>query len=214
MRAWLANNLGWKLLSLLLAFLLWALVVGEQKVDVIMTAPLELHVPEHLALVTELPESLEVHLRGPRTLVTTLSRRDVVPTLLPGRLAEGENLIQLWPDSIRVPRGIQVMSVSPARLRLVLERVIRREVEVRPRVEGRPAEGYAVAGVSVAPARLLVSGPASEVRRLTRVQTQPVRLDGRRASFSIQVGLEPMGRHVRAQEDPIIVQVEIEARES
>jgi hypothetical protein len=214
MRAWLGHNLGWKLLSLVLAFLLWALVVGEQKVDVIMTAPLELQVPEHLALVTELPESLEIHLRGPRTLVTTLSRRDVVPSILPGRLTEGENIIQLWRDSVRVPRGIQVMGVSPGRVRLVLERVVQREVEVQARVEGKPAEGYVLRGVTATPAQVRVSGPASEVRRLTRLSTLPVSLDGKRASFSVQAILEPAGRQVRAHEDLITVQIEIGARRS
>jgi hypothetical protein len=214
MRAWLSHNLGWKVLSLLLAFLLWALVVGEQKVDVIMSAPLELQVPEHLALVTDLPESLEIHLRGPRTLVTTLNRRDVVPSILPGRLTEGENIIQLWRDSVRVPRGIQVMGVSPGRVRLVLERVVQRQVEVQPRVEGKPAEGFVLRGVTATPAQVRVSGPASEVRRLTRVSTLPVSLEGKRASFSVQAILEPAGRQVRAQEDLITVQVEIAARRS
>ncbi|MFB3816584.1 MAG: YbbR-like domain-containing protein [Candidatus Methylomirabilales bacterium] len=214
MRAWLSHNLGWKLLSLLLAFLLWALVVGEQKVDVIMTAPLELQVPEHLALVTELPESLEIHLRGPRTLVTTLNRRDVVPSILPSRLTEGENIIQLWRDSVKVPRGIEVMGVSPGRVRLVLERVVQRQVEVQPRLEGKPAEGFVVRGVTASPAQVQVSGPASEMRRLTRVSTLPVSLEGKRASFTVQAILEPAGRQVRAQDDLVTVQVEIGPRRS
>jgi YbbR domain-containing protein len=214
MRAWLSHNLGWKILSLVLAFLLWALVVGEQKVDVIMTAPLEMQVPEHLALVTDLPESLEIHLRGPRTLVTTLNRRDVVPSILPGRLTEGENIIQLWRDSVKVPRGIEVMGVSPGRVRLVLERVVQRQVEVQPRLEGKPAEGFVVRGVTATPAQVRVSGPASEMRRLTRVSTLPVSLEGKRASFTVQAILEPAGRQVRAQEELVTVQVEIGARRS
>ncbi len=214
MRKWLAHNLGLKLLSIVLAVILWALVVGEQKVDVVMTTPLELNLPDNLALVNDPPDTVEIHLRGPRTLVTTLSRRDIVPNVLPARYAEGENIIQLRRDAIRVPRGIQVMDVTPPRIRLVLEPIVEREVEVQPRVEGKPADGFTLRRVTAFPARVRLIGPASELRRVTRVTTQPVNLDGRQASFSVQALLEPLGRQVRAQEDLISVQVDIGGKHS
>jgi YbbR domain-containing protein len=214
MQAWLGHNLGLKLLSLLLAILLWALVVGEQKVDVIMSAPLQLNLPENLALVSEAPEGLEIHLRGPRTLVTTLTRRDVAPAVLPARYSEGENIIQVRPEAIRVPRGIQVVDVTPRRIRLLLEPVIEREVEVQPRVEGRLPEGLVVRRVAATPPRVRLVGPASEIRRLTRVATMPVPLDGRHDSFSTQTALEYTGRQVRVLDDTVTVQVDIAAKRS
>jgi hypothetical protein len=214
MRVWLAHNLGLKLLSVVLAVVLWALVVGEQKVDVVMTAPLELNLPDNLALVSDPPDSVEIHLRGPRTLVTTLSRRDIVPNVLPARYAEGENIIQLRREAIRVPRGIQVMDVTPPRIRLVLEPIVEREVDVQPRLEGKPADGFVLRRVTAFPARVRLVGPASELRRVTRVTTQPVSLDGRRAPFSVQALLEPVGRQVRAPDDVISVQVDIGGKHS
>jgi YbbR domain-containing protein len=214
MPVWLGRNLGLKLLSLLLAVLLWALVVGEQKVDVIMTAPLELSLPDTLALVSEPPEHLEIHLRGPRTLVTTLSRRDIVPTALAARYTEGENIIQVRREAIRVPRGIQVLDVTPRRIRLVLEPLVEQEVEVQPRLEGRPAAGFTVGRVTALPARVRMVGPAGEMRRLGKISTHPVSLDGRREPFSVQVMLESGGRQVRAQDDLVTVHVDITARRS
>ena len=215
MQKWILHNLGLKLLSVFLAILLWVVVLGEQKVDVTMNVPLTLKLPTALMLVNDLPESLEVHLRGPKTLVTSLAPREVTFSEPPGKLAEGENVIPIREDMVRVPRGIQVVDVVPHRIRVVLEALSEREIEVSPRVEGVPAAGFVVRRVISVPARVWMSGPTSEIRRLTQVRTLPVSLSGQMRSFSAQVLLEPVGPLIRIQDGaPIIVEVEIDAKRS
>ena len=215
MRTWLLDNLGLKLLSLLLAVFLWAVVLGEQKVEVTVNIPLEFDLPKNLVLVNDPPDGLEVHLRGPKTLATTLAPREVVLNSIPSKFVEGENVVSIDRDSIRVPRGIEVLQVNPHRIRVVMEAVVEREVEVKPRLEGAPAEGFVVKAVTSSPGRIKVVGPRSELRRLTQVSTLPIRLEGQAAPFSTRVMLEPMGDEVRVQGDtPIIVQVEIGPKRS
>jgi len=215
MQKWILHNLGLKLLSVFLAILLWVVVLGEQKVDVTMNVPLTLNLPTALMLVNDLPESLEVHLRGPKTLVTSLAPREVTFSEPPGKLAEGESFIPIREDMVRVPRGIQVVDVAPHRIHVVLEALSERDIEVSPRVEGTPAAGFVVRRVISVPARVRMSGPTSEIRRLTQVRTLPVNLSGQTASFSAQVLLEPVGRLIRIQDvAPIVVEVEIDAKRS
>lgn len=210
MRSWLLDNLGLKLLSLILAAFLWAVVLGEQKVEVSVNIPLEFDLPQNLVLVNDPPDNLEVHLRGPKTLATSLVPREVVLNSVPSKFTEGENVISINRDAIRVPRGIEVLQVNPHRIRVVLEAVVEREVEVKPRLEGEPAAGFVVKAVTSSPGRVKVVGPRSELRRLTQVSTFPIRLEGQAAPFSARVMLEPMGNEVHVQGDtPIIVQVEI-----
>jgi YbbR domain-containing protein len=215
MRKWVLNNLGLKLLSVFLATFLWVVVLGEQKVDVTVSVPLTLNLPAALVLVNDLPETLEVHLRGPKTLVTSLAPREITLREPSGNLTEGENFILIREDLVRVPRGIQVVDVAPHRVRVVLEGMTEREIEVSPRVEGAPADGFVVRRLTPVPARVLMSGPKSELRRLTQVRTLPISLSGRTAPFSAQVLLEPVGHLVRIQNGaPIIVEVEIGAKKS
>jgi YbbR domain-containing protein len=215
MRTWLLDNLGLKLLSVFLAVFLWAVVLGEQKVEVTVNIPLELNLPHNLVLANDPPDTLEVHLRGPKTLVTTLAAREVVLNSVPTKFVEGENIITIQRDTIRVPRGIEVQEVNPRRIRLVMEALVEREVEVKPHLEGAPAEGFAVRAVTTSPARVKIVGPRSELRRLTQVSTLPIRLDGQAASFSIRVMLEPLGQQIRFQGDtPITAQVEIGPKRS
>jgi len=215
MPRWFVNNLGLKLLSLLLAALLWAVVLGEQKIEVTVNVPLVLDVPQKLFLVNDPADSLEVRLRGPKTLVTSVTPREIVLGELPFKLVEGENTIPIREESIRVPRGIQVVDASPRRVRVVLERAVEREVEVNPRVEGHPPDGYAVRLVTANPSRVRMVGPASELARIARVRTLPISVTGQRASFSTRALLEPVGRQVRVEDNvPIIVQVDIEEKKS
>ena len=213
MRAWLLNNLGLKLLSLFLAMLLWAVVLGEQKVDVTVSVPLALNLPPELVLVNSPGETLEVRLRGPRTLVTNLPSREVVLEHVPSVFEEGENIISIRPDMFGVPRGIQVVDVTPHRIRVVVEPLVEREVEVIPRMEGELAQGYVLRGVTVNPSRILLSGPASELRRVTRVRTAPIGLEGHTAPFTVQALVEPAGRQVRVKgHSTVAVQVDIGPR--
>lgn len=212
-RGWLLENLGLKLLSLGLACLLWAVVLGEQKVEVSIDLPLELAIPADLALVNDPPETLEIQLRGPRTLVRTAVPREVALQRLAPKLVEGENVIPIRREMVQAPRGIEVVGVLPQRLRLILEPLTEREVEVSPRIQGAPPEGYAVQQVTVSPARVRLAGPAGALRRVARVHTFPVGLQGQTGPFTAKVLLEPPALPVRLQgEGMISVRVEIAPR--
>ncbi len=216
MRSRLFDNLGLKLLSVALAIFLWAVVVGEQKVEVTLSVPLDIRgLPPNLVVTNEPTDTLEVRVRGPKTLTSTLSASEIRVEGLPTTWTEGENVIALRPEMVRVPRGIEVVEVAPHRLRVVLDALVEREVEVSPRVEGAPARGFAVKRVTPTPPRIRMAGPRSELRRLTRIYTLPINLDGHSASFTARAMLEPAGRQVRpVEETPITVAVEIGAQKS
>jgi hypothetical protein len=210
MRQWVLDNLGLKLLSVFLATLLWAVVVGEQKVEVSAELPLELPIPPGLAVVNNAPESLEVSLRGPRTLVKSVVPREVSLQRLTQALKEGENLIPIRPDMVRVPRGIEVVEVLPQRLRVVLERLVEREIVVAPQIEGAPPRGYVVRQVIPVPDRITLVGPASEFKQLRRLRTLPVSVQGHTDSFTARVQVEPPGGQIRLREENAVdVRVEI-----
>jgi YbbR domain-containing protein len=215
MPTWVRHNLGLKLFSLFLAALLWVVVLGEQKVEVTIGVPLDLNFPADLFLVNDPTDQLEVRVRGPRTLVTSLASRDLRVSEIPIKFVEGETTIPIRDEFVRVPRGVQVVDVNPRRVRVVLEAAVEREVEIHPRIEGSPPEGYMVRRVTTIPPRVRMVGPNSELRRITRVRTLPISLTGQTASFSARVLLESVGRHVRLEDGaPIVVEVEIGQRTS
>jgi hypothetical protein len=117
----LRANAGTKLVSLALALALWGLLAGEQRAEVTLAAPLELReLPAGLVLAGEAPARVTLRLRGPRSLVAALGPSEVAVVVAGAGLAPGEQLLALRPEDARVPRGVEVLAVTPDRVRLVL----------------------------------------------------------------------------------------------
>ena len=213
MRDRVVHNLGLKLFSLGLAFALWLVVAGEQRVEHALSVPLKLtQLPEKMALINDPAGFVTVKLRGPKSLVTALAPDEVDLNLELSRLKEGENQVPIRAEQFGLPRGVEVLQISPSRVRLVLEPVVEREVRVAARVEGAPAPGYYLNRIVVRPDRVKVVGPRSEVNRVARVYTSAVSIEGRSRDFAARTLLEPIGKSLKLDgADSVQVVVEIRA---
>ena len=209
-RPW--NNLGLKLFALLAALLLWALVMGEQGVERMVSARVEFSdLPRDLVLVARSNGTLLLRVRGPKRLLGGLAVDEVGVSLAAREVREGAFVVSLAPaDVLGLPRGVEVVEISPRSLRLQAEVIVRRDVEIRPRIEGTPGPGFVVRRVRLDPGAVQIAGPRSEVGRIVRAYTLPVSVEGRTASFSARAALEPMGQQVQFVNGmPIHVSVDI-----
>lgn len=213
MRDWVFHNLGLKLFSLGLASALWLVVAGEQRVEHTLSVPLTLtRFPEKMALVNDPGGFVTVKLRGPKSLVTALAADELDLNLDLSRLKEGENLVTVRAEQIAVPRGVEVLQISPSRVRLILELMAERQVRVAARVEGTPASGHYFKRATARPDHVKVVGPRSEVSRVARVYTSAVSIEGRSRDFAARTPLEPIGKSVALDgADSVQVVVEIGA---
>jgi YbbR domain-containing protein len=80
---------------------------------------------------------------------------------------------------------------------LNFERTAQKLVPVRPRMVGRPAQGFEVAEIVSEPAEVRIAGPKSRVQEVESAFTEPVSLEGAQASVTdvVSLGIEdPMLR--------------------
>ncbi len=187
-----------KLLSFLVAILLWAFVVGGEKSEMQLTAPIEFQgIPRGLELGADSPESVNVQLRGLRAQLVRL-RSEALRAQVPLAGARpGEAWIRVLPEHVQVPAGVQVVRLAPSRFRVVLETVESATVRVVPRLTGSPPIGFVLKGVRVSPPEVQVRGPESEVRRLRQVETESIDLSGLRGLLRRPVQLTAPGGAVR-----------------
>lgn len=193
MRSFLTENLGLKLLSLVLAMLVWFAIAGETASEMGLRVPLELqNVPRDFELSGDTVDAVEVRVRASAGIVHALNPGDVSAQIDLAGSVEGERIVHLTADSIRVPFGVKVVKVAPAMLTLRFERTLQKVVPVRPRLVGRPAEGYEVAEVVSEPPEVRLAGPRSRVEAVDSAFTEPLALDAARDSVSdvVRIGLE------------------------
>jgi YbbR domain-containing protein len=191
-RIWPFRHLGLKVLSLVLAVLLWMVVSGEETVERGLRVPLELlQVPAGLELTGEVPATVDVRVRGASGSLSRVSTGDVVAVLDLRSARSGRRLFPLTPEQVRVPFGVEVVQVQPSALAMAFESSASRQVPVVPAVDGRPAPGYVVGLMTADPKTVEVIGPETAVRRVTEALTEPVSVSGARENVlqSVILGL-------------------------
>jgi YbbR domain-containing protein len=193
MRFTVLDNLPLKLVSLVLAVLLWFVIAGEKTSEMGLSVPVELqNFPKDLELTGDPVDTVEVRLRASPGIIQRLTPGDVSAHIDLVDLHEGERIVHLTPDSVRVPFGVTVVKISPAIITLNLERTLQKTVPVRPRLLGRPAPGYEVGEMTTEPAEVRIAGPKSRVQEVESAYTEPVSVEGAEASVvdHVNIGLE------------------------
>jgi YbbR domain-containing protein len=189
MRA-LFDNLALKGLSLGLAALLWWVIAGETTSEIGLTIPVELQsFPRELELTGDVVTTVDVRLRGSPGLLQGLAPREVSAHIDLSGFGEGEHIVHLTEEAVRVPFGAKVVHIAPSLITLNLERTVSKTVPVRPRLTGRPATGLEVAEVIPEPAEVRISGPESRVQDVESAFTEPVSVEGARESVTARVNI-------------------------
>jgi YbbR domain-containing protein len=178
--AWLRfKHVGLKVVSVGLAVLLWLLVSGEQTVERALRVPLEFtNLPSQLELVGEPPTVVDVRVRGSSGTLSRVAAGELSAVLDVRTARAGDRLFHLTAEDVRSPFGVEVVQVSPASISLSFEESLSKVVGVKVRVEGEPAPGFVVGGVTVEPVNVTVVGPASALNSLTEAITEPVSVAG------------------------------------
>jgi len=183
------KNLGLKLVALLLACVVWFIVSAPRREEVrerIVTASLSLvGVPSYLVITTpDIPSSVSVRVRGRKSDLRALVSQSLEASADLSAINQGGEVeITLRPRNINVPDEIEIVSISPNKVRFRVEQLRQRAVSIRPFLVGDPPAGYIVGEASAEPALALVSGPASAILKLTEVATERIIMTGRTSTF-------------------------------
>jgi YbbR domain-containing protein len=171
------RNRGLKLLSFLLALLIWIILIPEEKTysDKTVTVPLETrNVPPDMELVEKPAATIEVTVRARNRLLNELLSSDLSARLDLGRASIYQDIYPLNASMIMVPPGAEVIGISPNMVRLKLEKTKQMDLEIAPMIVGKVPEGLRIVKIEVTPPRVPVIGPESKIRTKDKVSTSPV----------------------------------------
>ncbi|WP_052464907.1 CdaR family protein [Geoalkalibacter subterraneus] len=213
MLKFLTENWILKIVSLVFALVLWFFVIGERRVEVGYTVPLELvNVPEGLMVANEVPNLVDIRLNGPRTLLMNLSPADISISVDLTDLKPGLTSFKRLEERLNIPSGLKVTRLSPSFVDVKLERIRGKKVPVEVVLRGEPAEGYTLAGYDIVPQKVVIEGAESEIKDVSQVLTEPVDIEGIRESFTLIVPLDYQGRYTQLKEDRTVeIQVHVVA---
>lgn len=194
----LTNNLGLKLLSLLVAVVLWLVVVNID--DPVTTRTFNgIHVDiENEETITSEGKVYSI-LDGSDTVnVTVKAKRSVLDSLVASDIKayadmrEMDVSLGLVPIDVYSQRNankIEEITTRTKNLKISMESLQTKQFAIANIISGAPAEGYAVGDITINPNVIKVSGPASVVEKVTRAV---VRIDVAGMGTKLNLKLVPL----------------------
>jgi len=179
MKDLLTKNIGLKIISILAAFVLWLVVVNVDDPVISKTytaVPVEIQNEEVLAEqgkcyeVLDDSASITVVVTAHRSVIDGMSK-DYIKATADLRALTSLDTVPIEVRSTRYSDRIESVTTRNANLKLKIENLVKKEVNVSVGYEGEPAEGYVLARVENALSTITVSGPESVVSRVGKIMS-------------------------------------------
>jgi YbbR domain-containing protein len=211
MRRLILENIWWKLASLALSVALWLTIINEPELVTSAAVPIFYKgLPRGIEIASDQPDKIFLEIRGPASRLTPGRLADTAVQLdLTDVTKPGERTFTVSRTNINLPAGVTFLRAVPSQLRLAFDHQVSKDVEVRLRLSGKPADGWRVANQKVTPERLRIVGPASRVALIDEAETDPVDLTGFEDLLVARVHSYIADSQVRFESSPM-VQVRVE----
>lgn len=206
----LTRNLGWKLLSLVIAVALWILAAREPEVATSLSIPIEFkNIPDDLDIGGNLPDRVRLEVRGPSGRLSRDNLADAAVVLDLSDARAGERTYTIRSSNVSLPFGVAFYRAVPSQVTLRFDQLITRSVAIRPIFVKIP-DGYRVGSTVNEPDKVWIRGPEERVNNISQVLTDPVDLTGvvSRKEFRTRVNVgDPL---VRLEAPEVTVKVTLE----
>jgi YbbR domain-containing protein len=206
------RNLGWKLLSLLIAIVLWVAVSREPEVATSLSVPVDFkNMRDDLDIDGNLPDSVRLEVRGPSGSLTRDNLSALAVVLDLSDAAVGERTYSIRGRNLNLPSGVVFYRAVPSQLTLHFDQLLVKEEPVQPLYVNKPA-GYRIALQQFSPAKVRIRGSQDRVRVIDQVRTDPMDLSGVAGDQVFHTHLNIGDAQVRLVEVPsdITVRVKLE----
>ena len=183
------HNLLVKICALVIAILLWLYVMNDQNpaIEGSYSIPVSMaDAPDGYRMHAS-AETVTIRVRAPRSLNFA-------------DYAEGD---KNYPVETTIPYGFELISTSPDKITVSLDRIVQKSFKVDVMTSGTPASGVAVDKISQTVAAATVEGPRSEVDRVTRIVAH-VNLGGQGQDFSVAAPLLAMNSDGRESSEVVV----------
>lgn len=180
MKKYILSNLGLKLISVFIAFLIWLMVVNGDDPESIKSYRVPIEVTNAKSVLeagrvykTTSEDIATVYIRARKSVHQQIDAANI------GVIADFENIVSFempsiplqvnLPEKLNIPRE-NIIRCEPSSLKVEIEDIQDEEFRVTVSPEGRPGSGYEVGETQVLEGpNIRISGPASDIAIINRV---------------------------------------------
>ena len=205
MKKWITNNLGLKILALLVSVGLWiiAININDPVSENTYTVNVSLQNAGVLSSagkyfeVKDNSDRIKVVVRGTRTALSQFNQADIVATADLSKITE-DNLVPIDLSTTKQSDKIEGIRSDSQYVKLALEDVRRLQMPIEVKVLNDPQDGYILGSTQTSQNVVIISGPESIINQ---VESAAVEIDVSGATTDVKISL-PI--HLYSEEDDII----------
>jgi YbbR domain-containing protein len=179
LRHLLFDNTLLKLVSVIIAILMWYGVAHEPVSEISVRVPIEFsEPPKDLDYTSDSTPQAQVRLRGPARLLRDLQQESVHVVINLRGAAPGEHTYDITAAEVQVPQNVDVLQITPSQLRLDFDTPETRQVPVKPRIVGTLPPRYGIESMIAVPSTITITGPSRHVDAVDSALTDAVDITG------------------------------------
>ena len=167
----LQHNLGYKIVALIMAVLLWFYVLQTQDTDTerLFTVALETRGLSANLTVADLTSQVKVRVKGSKQDLAALNQQDIHAYIVMDNAPAGQRTETV---QLTLPDKVEKVSVSPSSVTVNIEKLVTRQLPVQVVVKGDLKTGYTALTPSVTPTEAIIAGPSSKLDQVKVVYVE------------------------------------------
>lgn len=188
--------------SFLLAFVFWSTVVLTQneRREAVYTVPIEYISPaKDLAISGDNITEVKLHLQGSAANIDEIDPSQLAVSIDLSNMTPGIHRFVISNANIDLPSGVILLNAAPSVLEIPLQKLVEKEIRVKPDLFGFLPSDLRLASVDIRPKKLPVLYPADDKGNNLHLTTTPINLETITADtqFTADViapsGVKPLG---------------------
>jgi YbbR domain-containing protein len=212
------ENISLKILSLLVAFIMFALVKKDTDKEVQIEVPVVLsEIDDDQIFVGEVPKYLEARIKGRWSKLIKILELKPNPYLVNLHGIKNGSRYNFSSESIANltgVSGVQILSFSPSGFQISLEAKVIKRLPVNTVIIGQLPNGYKVdhSNIVISPQEVTIWGARNTLKDLKEISTDPIDISGMDKEFHAEVSLKkPPGQFAFLENEKVKVKIPVMA---
>ena len=212
-----------KIIAIFFAVSLWFYVLNSEPVEVEKKIAIEFILPKGFAISSHTDRQLQLKLKGSKAFIGNVfsNKEKLVIDLVPYYKKFGKNFKVIYlPSQISVPFGVDILEMHPKEAAVEIDRLVQMELPVKIHYIGSMPYDKKFKEVEIEPKNIMISGPIDVIRKMSRLETNPVNLSNiDQEEGTLTVPLDELDPRLSYEENPRVklkykVQLTIPKREA
>jgi len=185
------KNLGLKIVAVLFSIVLWIIATHRGLSEMVLDVPLEFkNIPPGLVLVNYDIKKVSLGVKGQERLIRNVRPANIRVYVDLSKAKKGEGMYVISKENLKLPRWVTVTNIDPSSVKVALEKLVSKTVQVKPVIVGDPEKGFYIKLIDVNPQTIVIEGKSSDVKRVSSIRTEHIDITGYKENVTQDVKLE------------------------